>query len=219
MKAILFGASGMVGQSVLRECLLDPGVSEILSVGRSTTGKQDSKLRELVHQNFLDFSAVQDQLAGYEACFYCLGVASAGMKEEDYSRITYEFTLAAAWTLAPLNPGMTFIFVSGQGTDSTEQGSSMWARVKGRTENALLKLPFKAVYVFRPGYIQPLYGVTSRTKLYQTLYVLTNPVFPLLKFLFPKSVTTSEQLGRAMVKAAKYGAPKKILETADINQL
>lgn len=219
MNVLLFGATGMVGQGVLRECLLDPDVRTVLSIGRSTTGQKHEKLRELVHKDFLDFSPIESELAGFDACFFCLGVSSVGMTEEQYQRVTYDFTLAAAQTLVKLNPGMTFVFVSGEGTDSTERGRTMWARVKGRTENALLRLPFKAAYMFRPGVIQPLHGIRSKTKLYQTLYTITNPLLPVLKRLLPKHLTTTEQLGRAMLKAAKQGAPKQVLGTQDINGL
>src|SRR5579862_4095072 len=164
MRAILFGASGMVGQGVLRECLLDPDVESVVVLSRSAIGRQHPKLRQLLHGNFLDFSAIESQLAGFDACFFCLGVSSAGMNEEDYQRITYGFTLAAARVLARLNPNMTFIYVSGTGTDSSERGRSMWARVKGRTENELLRLPFHAAYMFRPGVIVPLHGIQSRTR-------------------------------------------------------
>jgi uncharacterized protein YbjT (DUF2867 family) len=209
----------MVGQGALRECLLDPGVESVLSIGRSAIGQKHEKLREIVHQNIADLTSIQDQLRGYDACFFCLGVSSAGMKEEDYRRVTYDLTLGAARTLATLNPGMTFIYVSGAGTDSTEKGSLMWARVKGATENALLRLPFKAAYMFRPGFIQPLHGIKSKTALYQALYTALGPLNSLfLKFL-PKYATTTEILGRAMIKAARIGAPKSILESIDINQL
>jgi uncharacterized protein YbjT (DUF2867 family) len=219
MNVLLFGATGMVGQGVLRECLLDPGVQSVLSIGRGTTGQQHAKLREIVHKDFLDFSALEAELSGLDACFFCLGVSSAGMTEEDYHRVTYDFTLAAARTLARLNPGMMFIYVSGSGTDSTERGRIMWARVKGKTENALLRLPFKAAYMFRPGVIQPLHGIKSKTKLYRALYAVTGPLFPVLKALFPKYVTTTEQVGRAMLKVAKQGASKPVLETPEINSL
>jgi uncharacterized protein YbjT (DUF2867 family) len=219
MKIILFGGTGMVGQGVLRECLLAPDVERALVVGRTATGQQHEKLRELVHADFSDFSAVEDQLAGYDACFFCLGVSSAGMNEKDYSRVTFDYTMAAARVLAKKNPRMTFVFVSGRGTDSSEQGRSMWARVKGRTENALLKLPFKAAYMFRPAFIQPLHGIVSRTRLYRVLYVVLAPLYPVLKFFFPAMVTTTEKVGRAMLRAARDGAPKVWLETPDINAL
>jgi uncharacterized protein YbjT (DUF2867 family) len=170
MRVILFGASGMVGQGVLRECLLDPEVTDVLSIVRSSTGQQHPKLREIVHRNFFDFGSIESQLAGFDACIFCLGVSSAGMSEQDYRHITYDITLAAAQTLAKLNPNMTFIFVSGAGTDSSERGRMMWARVKGQTENALLRLPFKTAYMFRPGVIVPLHGIKSRTMLYRIPY-------------------------------------------------
>ncbi len=163
MKVILFGATGMVGQGVLRECLLDPGVESVLAVGRSPTGQRNAKLREILHDNFFDFSAIESELTGFDACFFCLGVSSVGMSEQRYRHLTYDLTLAAATTLSKLNPGMVFIYVTGQGTDSTEQGRLMWARVKGKTENDLLKLPFKAAYMFRPAGIQPLHGIRSKT--------------------------------------------------------
>ncbi len=219
MKVILFGATGMVGQGVLRECLLDPEVETVLAIVRSPTGQQHAKLRELVHKNFLDFSPIEGELSGYDACFFCLGVSSAGMTEQDYQRVTYDFTLAAAQPLARQNPGMTFIFVSGAGTDSTEQGRTMWARVKGKTENALLRLPFKASYMFRPAFIQPRHGITSKTKLYRILYAVMGPLYPVLKALAPKYVTTTEQVGRAMLKVARQGAPKPVLENWDINSI
>ena len=207
----------MVGQGVLRECLLDPGVREVLSIGRSASGQQDPKLRELIHADFLDYSDIESQLAGFDACFFCLGVSSAGLTEEQYTRSTYDITLAAARTLARLNPEMTFIYVSGMGTDSSERGRSMWARVKGKTENELQRLPFKATYMFRPGVIVPLHGVKSKTKLYRFFYAVLGPLLPLLSGRFPKYVTTTEQIGRAMIKVAKDGWPKPILESSEIN--
>ncbi len=219
MNVLLFGASGMVGQGVLHECLLDPEVQNILSIGRSVTGQRHQKLRELVHEDFLDFSTLEAELSGFDACFFCLGVSSAGMTEERYHRVTYDITMAAAQTLLKLNPEMTFIYVSGMGTDSTERGRVMWARVKGKTENALLRLPFKAQYMFRPAFIQPLHGIRSKTKLYRALYAILGPVYPLVRMLFPKYVTTTEQVGRAMIKVAKQGAPKSVLENWDINSI
>lgn len=219
MKVILFGATGMVGQGVLRECLLDPEVERVLAVGRKATGQQHAKLRELVHQDFMDFSSVEEELTGYDACFFCLGVSAAGMKEEDYHRVTYDFTLAAAKTLVKRNPGMTFLYVSGTGTDSTEQGRSMWARVKGKTENALMTLPFKDSYMFRPGIIQPLDGIKSQTKAYRVGYAVMAPLTPVLKALFPKLITDTRRVGRAMLQVARHGAPKRLLENPDINSL
>jgi uncharacterized protein YbjT (DUF2867 family) len=209
----------MVGQGVLRECLLSPDVTSVSTVGRSATGQRHQKLREVTHTDFTDFNPLESELTGYDACFFCLGVTSAGKSEADYTRLTYDFTMAAASTLARINPGMTFIYVSGAGTDTSERGRTMWARVKGRTENALLQLPFKAAYMFRPGLIQPLHGITSRTKLYRVLYFAVGPLFPLLKALFPGTMTTTERIGRAMIYAAKCGAPTSILEARDINAL
>jgi uncharacterized protein YbjT (DUF2867 family) len=219
LKVVLFGATGMIGQGVLRECLLDSRVTAILSVGRNLSGQTHPKLREILHQDFFDFSAIEGELSGLDACFFCLGVSSAGLTEEAYRRVTHDLTLAAARTLCRLNPGMTFIYVSGAGTDSTERGRVMWARVKGLTENVLLRLPFKAVYLFRPGLIQPLHGITSSTRLYRILYRVMGPFLPLLKAVWPDSLTTTEQLGKAMIHAAVSGAPKPVLETGDINRL
>ena len=173
----------------------------------------------MVHGDFLDFSAIRNELTGFDACFFCLGVSAAGLTEDQYERVTYGYTLAAARTLVELNPGMTFIYVSGLGTDSSEKGRTMWARVKGRTENALLRLPFKAAYMFRPGVIQPLDGIKSKTRLYRAGYALAAPVMPLLKALFPNSITTTRQIGRAMIKIAREGAAKRVLENPDINTL
>ncbi|HTS50715.1 MAG TPA: hypothetical protein VMH05_22375 [Bryobacteraceae bacterium] len=219
MNVVIFGASGMVGQGVLRECLLDPDVQRVLSIVRSATGREDPKLRELVHKDFFDFSTIENQLSGFDACFFCLGVSSAGMSEEKYRRITYDLTIAAAQTLARLNPSMTFIYVSGAGTDSTERGRSMWARVKGQTENALLSMPFRGAYMFRPGVIVPLDGIKSKTRAVQLFYTLSGPVLPWLQKHWPNQITTTEKLGRAMLKAAKQGAPKRVLETSDIAAL
>lgn len=219
MKVILFGATGMVGQGVLRECLLDPEVEAVLSVGRSTAGQQHAKLRELAREDLLSYSAIENELAGYDACFFCLGVSSAGMTEAEYTRVTHDIALAAAQTLVRTSPGMTFIFVSGMGTDSSEQGRTMWARVKGRTENDLMKLPFKASYMFRPAFIQPLHGIKSRTASYRIIYGLGRPLVPILKALFPKYVTTTEQIGRAMIRVAKNGAPARILPSAELARL
>jgi uncharacterized protein YbjT (DUF2867 family) len=219
MKAILFGTTGMVGQGVLQECLLSPEVETVLSVSRRTTGRQHPKLREIAHQDFTDFSRIEGVLSGYDACFFCLGVSSIGMSEVDYRRVTYDFTLAAAQTLAKLNPNMTFIYVSGAGTDSTGQGTTMWARVKGQTENALFQLPFKAAYAFRPAYIQPLNGIVPKTAWLRAFYAVVAPLYPVWKALFPKYVTTTTQMGRAMIHVARAGAPKRVLENRDINEV
>ena len=219
MKVLLFGATGMVGQGVLRECLLDPEIERVLAIGRSATGQQHPKLTEIVHRDLPNLAAIEGELRGYDACFFCLGVSSAGMSEAEYHRVTYELTLAVAETLARLNPGMTFLYVSGAGTDSTERGRLLWARVKGKTENALLRLPFRAAYMFRPAAIQPLAGIRSKTRLYRLFYAAAGPVFPVLKVLWPDLVTTTAQLGRAMIQVAKQGAPKAVLESRDINRV
>lgn len=219
MKVVLFGATGMVGQGVLRECMLDPSVEVVLVVGRKPTGQSHAKLHEIIHDDFWNFSTIASQLAGYDACLFCLGVTSLGMSEENYRHLTYDLTMAAATTLAQLNPGMTFVYVTGRSTDSTEQGSQMWARVKGKTENDLLKLPFKAAYMFRPAAIQPLHGIRSKTAWYQAIYTVTAPLFSLLKVIAPTYVTTTEQLGRAMIKVARDGYSKPIIESDEINRI
>jgi uncharacterized protein YbjT (DUF2867 family) len=219
MKVIVFGASGMVGQGVLRECLRDPRVTAVLAIGRSASDATDPKLRQIVHRDFTDFSSLEGELGGYDACFFCLGVSSVGMSEADYRHVSFDFTLAAARTLVQSSPGMTFIYVSGTGTDSSAKGRSMWARVKGETENALLALPFKAAYMFRPGIIRPMHGVKSKTRLYRAAYVVATPLFPILNLLARGSVITTEDVGRAMIEAAAHGAPKPLLENRDIKEL
>ncbi|MBI4819635.1 MAG: epimerase [Deltaproteobacteria bacterium] len=219
MKVVLFGGSGMVGQGVLRECLLASDVQQVLSVVRKPTGQAHEKLRELVHDDFSDFSKVAVELGGFDACFWCLGVTSAGMSEADYTRVTHQFAMAAAQVLANANPGMTFVFVSGAGTDSTERGRTMWARVKGRAENDLAKLPFKLVVSFRPAFIQPKHGIVSRTRAYRAFYAVMSPLYPLFKSLAPRYVTTTEIVGQAMLKVAREGTDRRIFENADINAL
>ncbi len=219
MNVLLFGATGMVGQGVLRECLLDAGVASVVSIGRSGTGVSDPKLREIIHADLTNYAPIESQLSGFDACFFCLGISSAGLSEDEYARITYDITVHAAETLARLNPGMTFVYVSGQGTDSSERGRTMWARVKGRTENALLRLPFKAAFMFRPGVIVPRFGARSRTALYRIPYILARPVLPLLLRAFPNQVLTTDEIGRAMLLVARNGAPKHVLETGDIRSL
>jgi uncharacterized protein YbjT (DUF2867 family) len=216
MNVLIFGATGMVGQGVLRECLLDPDVQLVQTIGRSATGLEHEKLREIVHQDMTSYTSLDVQLSGCDACFFCLGVSSSGMKEDEYERVTYGITMAAAEVLSRLNPMMTFIYVSGAGTDSSEHGRIMWARVKGRTENALLRLPFKAAYMFRPGVIEPLHGVRSKTPAYRIVYALVGPLLPLLRRAFPNSILTTEQIGLAMLSVAKHGAQKRILESKDI---
>ena len=219
MKVILFGATGMVGQGVLRECLLDVDVESVLVIGRSPAGQRHAKLREIVHDDFLDYSAIESELRGYDACFFCLGVSSVGMNAERYRHLTYDITLAAARTLARLNPQLVFVYVTGRGTDSSEKGSLMWARVKGKTENDLLKLPFRAAYMFRPAGIQPLHGIRSKTAWVQAIYVVAAPLLSLLNRVAPKYMTTTEQVGRAMIKVARDGFARPVLESEDINSV
>ncbi|MBB5059803.1 uncharacterized protein YbjT (DUF2867 family) [Granulicella aggregans] len=216
MQVILFGATGMVGQGVLRECLIDPDVTRVVSVVRSASGQSDAKLEEIVHRDFLDYASIEEQLTGLDACFFTLGVSSAGMSEEAYRKVTYDVTTAAARTLVKMNPAMTFLYVSGAGTDSSEHGGTMWARVKGKTENDLLAMPFMAAYMFRPGMIQPLHGIVSKTKAYRILYTITAPLLPILRALIPKYITTTEEVGRAMIQVAKVGYPKRVIESVEI---
>jgi uncharacterized protein YbjT (DUF2867 family) len=218
MRTLIFGATGMVGQGVLRECLLDPDVEAVQTVGRSATGVHDPKLRELIQPDMFDYSAIESDLKGFDACFFCLGVSSTGMSEQQYEKMTYTLTLAAGGTLSRLNPAMTFVYISGAGTDSSEKGRAMWARVKGKTENALLRLPFRGAYMFRPGVIQPANGERSKTAAYRIGYLVAKPVLPLLRRLFPRYVLTTEEIGRAMIHVARQGAPKKVLEIVDIKE-
>lgn len=218
MNVLLFGATGMVGQSVLRECLSDPGVRAVVAVGRSASEQRHQKIRDVVSPDLTDLSRLESQLKGFDACFFCLGISAVGMTEEGYSRVTYDLTLSVARTVGRLNPGITFIYVSGQGTDSTERGRVMWARVKGRTENALLALPFRT-YMFRPGMIIPLHGIRSRTGWYNAIYAVATPLYPVLRRFFPSSVTTTEQIGKAMIGVARSGSAKRVLETPDINSV
>jgi len=219
MNVLIFGATGMVGQGVLRECLLDSGVERVTAIGRSGSGASHPKLRDLVHRDLWNYTAIEKDLAGFDACFFCLGVASVGMSEADYERVTYGIAVAAATTLARLNPRMTFVYVSGAGTDSSEKGRIMWARIKGKTENAILRLPFKGAYAFRPGAIQPLHGIRSRTTAYRVAYAVLGPLLPVLRWALPGRILTTEQIGRAMLKVARNGAPKRILESRDIDAL
>lgn len=218
MRVILFGATGMVGAGVLHECLRDDRVTEVLAVLRTPSGTSHPKLRELVRTNFVDYSDARNEFQGADACFFCLGVTAVGKTEEEYSRLTYDITVAAARMMAEVNPGSTFCYVSGQGTDSSEKGRVMWARVKGKTENAILRLPLNA-YMFRPGYIQPLGGIKSKTRVYRLFYQLMAPVYPVLKRLTPNLVTTNETVGRAMIELATSGYGSRLLEVRDINRV
>ena len=216
MNVLLFGATGMVGQGVLRECLLDPNVERVLSIGRTSGGVRNPKLQEIIRKELWKYADIETSLSGFDACFFCLGVASSGMTEEDYERVTYGIALAAAKVLSQLNPQMTFIFVSGAGADSSERGRLMWARIKGKTENAILRLPFAAAYVFRPGVIQPMHGEKSKTNLYRVVASIAKPLLPLLRTVFPNYVLTTEEIGRAMLTVVRHGAPKRILESVDV---
>jgi uncharacterized protein YbjT (DUF2867 family) len=212
---MVFGATGMVGQAVLLECLDDPDITRVLAVGRTPVTQQHPKLVQVTQPDMFDLSPVTDRLAGYEACFFCLGVSSAGMKEPEYRHLTYDLTESVAKTLAQLSPEMAFLYVSGESTDSTEHGRVMWARVKGATENVVMHLPFHG-YAIRPGFIQPRRGVRSRTRWYAALYTATGWMFPALRRLAPRLVITSDELGRAMITIAKQRPRQRIWRTKDL---
>jgi uncharacterized protein YbjT (DUF2867 family) len=214
IRVVLFGASGMIGQGVMRECLADPEVERILSVVRTPSGLSHPKLMELVHADFYNFAPVANAFVGYHATLFCLGVSSAGMSEAEYKHVTYDLTIGAAAVLVRENPAMTFIYISGTGTDATNK--TMWKRIKGATENALMQMPFKGAYMFRPGYIQPRHGIKSRTKWTRIAYALVGWGYPLWKLLFRHAVTTTDELAHAMVNVAKYGAPRQLVEMRDI---
>jgi len=216
MKVVLFGASGMIGQGVLRECLLDPAVTEVLAIGRSGTGRAHPKLRDIRHQDLYHLAALEPEFARFDACFFCLGVSSGGMTEPAYARLTHDLTLAVAGVLARVCPGMAFTYVSGAGTDGTGRGRSMWARVKGRTENELLALPLRAT-MFRPAIVLPMHGERSKTRAYRVFYTLARPLLPLLRRAMPRYVTTTEHVGRAMIAVARRDSPPAILENSAIN--
>ena len=199
---------------MLHECLLHPDVESVLVINRKPCGVKHEKLKEIIHKDFFNLSPIEDRLAGYNAFFFCAGISSVGKKEDEYTHITYDLTMNFARTMLKKNPDMTFCYVSGEGTDSTEKGRIMWARVKGKTENDLLKLPFKNAYMFRPGYIQPIKGLKNTKKFYK-LFV---PFYPILKIIFPKHVVSLEELGKAMINIALYGSDEKILECQDIVQ-
>ena len=213
MKIVIFGATGMVGQGVLRESLVARDVEQVLAVIRTPTGVAHPRLRELRHSDFADLTPIREQLRGYDAVFYCLGVSSVGMDEAAYTRVSYDFPMAAARLFAELDPTTTFVYVSGAGTDVRSR--QMWARVKGRTEQEILAL-LPNGYAFRPGIIQPTRGVRSKTRLYNAGYTLLGPIVPLLERLAPSMVTTTDRLGRAMLRAARTGFPEHIVANADL---
>ena len=218
MKVLVFGATGMVGQGVVRECLLADDVSAVVAIGRASAGVDEEKFREVLRDDLRDLSGVAE-LSGVDACFFCLGVPSAGMKEADYTRITYDLTMSAAAAVAAGNPAATFVYVSGQGADSSEQGRVMWARVRGRTENALLATSLNT-YILRPGYIQPRHGARSKVTLYRTIYRVTSVLYPLLRLVAGNHITTTEVVGRAMLALARGADPgKRILNSPEMNAL
>lgn len=219
INAVLFGSTGMIGQGVLRECLRNTEVESVLVINRKTTNLSHVKLKEIIHTDLFDLSKLSTELSGYNTCFFCMGISSAGLSEKEYNRITYDLTLYVAGFLLAINNKMTFCYISGAGTDSTEKGKVMWARVKGKTENALLAMPFSNAYLFRPGYIQPLHGIKSKTRLYNALYTVFKPFNFVLKHA-KSYVTNTEILGKAMINAvATHYSEKKILESADINRI
>jgi uncharacterized protein YbjT (DUF2867 family) len=218
MRVLLFGATGMVGSGVLLECLADPAIQSVLAVGRSASGRTHPKLRELQHSDFRNVEPLRSQFGGLDACFFCLGVSSLGMDEATYTRLTYDLTLAVATLLVAVGPKLTFCYVSGVGTDSSERGRVMWARVKGRTENALLGLGFQAAYMFRPGFIRPVKGARSKTGWIQALYTGLSPVISLAAALASGRMVTTALVGQAMIQVVQAGYPKAILEPPDIIQ-
>lgn len=212
IRAIVTGATGMVGEGVLHECLQHPQVEAVLIINRKPSGVSHPKLKEIIYKDFFDISAIEDQLSGYNACYFCLGVSSVGMKEPEYYRLTYTLTINVAQTLSRLNPDMVFCYVSGANTDSTEKGRMMWARVKGKTENDLMKLPFKEVFAFRPGYMHPTPGLKNAISFYKYI----SWMYPFFRKFFPNKVSTLAELGQAMINVTLYGYDKKVLEVKDI---
>jgi uncharacterized protein YbjT (DUF2867 family) len=219
MHVLLFGATGMIGHGALDACLQDDAVGRVTVVGRRTTGRVHSKLREHVSPEVADLSGLEEKLRAVDACLFCLGVTAAGLDEARYTELTHDLALLVAGTLVRLNPAMAFVYVSGQGTDATERGRVMWARVKGRTENALLALPFRTVVMMRPGVIQPVEGARSGTRWYRVIYAAAAPVMPLLLRLLPNHIVTTAELGRAMLAAARLEGGRTVLETADIARI
>lgn len=219
LRVVVFGATGMVGRGVLLEALDDPATSRVLAIGRRPVGLSHPKLEDLVHEDFADYSAVLDRLRGFDACFYCLGVTALGLSEEEYTRITYDYTAAAADALLDASPRIVFVYVSGAGTDSSEHGRQMWARVKGRTENRLLEMPFRAAYMFRPGFIRPMRGLTSRVRWYRAFYAATKPVAGIMERLMRDQATNTTKVGKAMLQVAKTTPRLRVVTPKDINAL
>ena len=219
IKVIITGSTGMVGKGVLLECIESPEVESILLLNRKTVGIEHEKVTEILQKDFNNFSPLREAFVGYDACYYCLGVSAYRMKEKEYNEITYRLTLHLAKLLSDINPELSFCYVSGTGTDSTEKGRSMWARVKGKTENTLLKLPLKSIYLFRPGYIQPLKGVKSSTGMYNAIIAVAKLFYPIFKLLTPNKVTTTVAIGEAMINSTIKGSEKTILFNQDINEL
>lgn len=218
MKVIIIGASGMVGGGVLRECLHSQEVTSVRTIGRSLLNIEHEKLQQSAVPDFADHpeNIPATLLEGIDACFFCLGVSAAGMSEEQYAKLTYELTLKFASRLCDASPGATFIYVSGAGADSTERSNTLWARVRGKTENALLKLPFKQVHIFRPAIIQPLHGAQSKTASYRYFYSLLGPFLTIARHFFPSKVLTTEILGQAMLSISRFGTTLKVLDPPDI---
>jgi hypothetical protein len=215
LRVIVTGVTGMVGEGVLHKCLINPQVEAVLVINRKPCGITHEKLKEIIHSDFFDFSSIESKLSGYNACFFCLGVSSIGLKEPAYYKLTYTLTLHVAETLCKLNSDMTFCYVSGAGTDSTEKGNSMWARVKGKTENALFHLPFKQSFAFRPGYIQPTKGLSRTHKFYRYITWM----YPLLRGLFPNAASTLREVGLAMIYVSLHGYEKKIIDPKDMRAM
>lgn len=216
MKVVIFGATGMVGQAVFREAIMDAGVDSVLAVGRSPITLVNPKFENITHADFLNFAPLEKKLKGIDVCFWCLGIASAGLREAEYKKITCDYTLAAAKTLLKANPKITFVFISGMGADASGKGRIMWARVKGMAENGILGMKFRRAIVIRPAFIEPKDGIKSRTRLYRWLYILFLPLMPLIKLLASKSVINTRVLGKLMIRMAREGAPKPIMESADL---
>jgi hypothetical protein len=215
IKAIITGSTGMIGEGVLHQCLEHPDVAAVMVINRKSCGVEHPKLKEIIHGDFSDFSSIENELIGYNTAYLNMGVSSAGLTEERYTHLTYDLTMALAKTLRKLNPGMTLCYVSGAGTDSTETGRIMWARVKGRTENELLSMGFKQAYMFRPGFIEPTPGLKNTYKIYTYL----KPIIPILRTLFPNYVSSLEELGYALIHVAAVGTDKQVLEVRQIREL